>query len=292
MIIGIATLSFFGCKKIALPKKENKAEAPQIFVSGTIIAKVNSMPITLEQLNKEIDTFNQVASDPQKGLKKIETKDEKVEYLNKEFIKRYLLYQEALDKKVDTNPEVREALEAVKMQILIAELLKTELASTDISSSEIQEFYDKNKAFLKSPEERRVREIVTDSEDQAKQALIELLQGKDFAAVASLYSRSPSSSKGGDLGFLQPAKTPTEFDEAVFSPALEKGKFSNIFKGPKGYYIVKIEDIRGGQAKPLSEMREDIKNYLILMKQEKQIQDLIGKLQSQAKIEVFEDKIR
>jgi parvulin-like peptidyl-prolyl isomerase len=130
------------------------------------------------------------------------------------------------------------------------------------------------------------------TEAEAKDILIQLLQGQDFATLAKERSKSASAKDGGDMGFIQKGKASAQFDAAVFSDSLETGKISSIFKGPEGYYIIKLEAKRGGKEKSLSEMWEDIKRGLTFLKQQQAIEDLIGKLSRDAKIEIYEGEIK
>jgi hypothetical protein len=53
-----------------------------------------------------------------------------------------------------------------------------------------------------------------------------------------------------------------------------------------------LEAKRGGKQKPLSEMWDDINRGLVFLKQQKVIEDLIGKLSRDAKIEVTDGEIK
>ena len=104
-------------------------------------------------------------------------------------------------------------------------------------------------------------------------------------------SRAPSSSKGGDLGYLKPGTKSRQFDAAAFSGSLEVGRISNIFKEPDGYYILKLEAKQWGKERTLSEMWDDIKRGLAFLKQQQAIDDLIGEISRESKIEIYEGVI-
>lgn len=295
-IVFISSFFFLlGCDNLGLfPKKTQakKSFAPAVEVKGTVIARVNNMPITLEDLNQEIDAFNQAADQNNKPDAKIITREQKLNYLKNEMVRRALLYQEAMDKGLDRNEEVVKALEKTKMQLLVLELLKDETQKIDVSSKEVEDYYNTYKEQLKEPEERNIREIVVPNEQDAKTILIQLLQGADFATLAKENSKSSSAKDGGDLGFIAKGKKSAQFDAVAFSDSLEAGKTSNIFKGPDGYYILKLEAKKGGKLKSLNDMWDDIKRGLTFLKQQKAIDELIGKLSSAAKIEVYEGEIK
>lgn len=300
-IISIAIISLFlssilGCDKIpfiAPKKKEVKVipVAPVIEVKGAVIAKVNNIPVGLGDLNEEIEEYNaNVPAD--RPEQKINTKEEKIKYLRNEVIRRLLIYQNALDKGLDRNEEVMQAVEKNKRDILVVQNIKDLTKNIDVSSKEVEDYYNTYKEQLKEPEERQISEIVLNSEQEARDILIQLLQGGDFAALAKSNSKSSSAKDGGDLGFIKKGKKSAQFDAAAFSDSLEVGKTSNIFKTPDGYCVIKLEAMRGGKQKPLSEMWDDIKRGLVFLKQQQAVEELTGKLSRDAKIEVYEGEIK
>jgi len=296
MVLIFSFFLLYGCDKILLPgvkKMVPKSERAQLAtaVKGTIVAKVNNIPITLEDLSQEIEAFNAMVPED-KPEAKINTREKKVDYLKNEMIRRTLLYQDALDKGLDKKDVVQKTLEKTKQDLLVMQLISDEASKIEVGSAEIEDYYNRFKEQLKEPEERQSREIVVLTEPEAKDILIQLLQGQDFATLAKERSKSSSAKDGGDIGFIQKGKKFIQFDAVAFSDTLEVGKVSNIFKGPDGYYIIKLEAKRGGKQKSLSEMWEDIKRGLTFLKQQQRIEDLIGKLSREAKIEIYEGEIK
>ncbi|MCX5706998.1 MAG: peptidyl-prolyl cis-trans isomerase [Candidatus Omnitrophica bacterium] len=284
----------FGCDQISKlsPKKDvDRKSASAITVKGAIVAKVNNIPLSLGDLSQEIEAYNAAVPADRPELK-ITTREQKVNYLKNEMIRRALLYQEGLDKGLDREAEVTAALEKTKMQLVVLELIKQETEKIDVSSKEIEDYYNTYKEQLKEPEERQIREIVVPSEQEAKEMLILLLQGSDFATLAKERSKSSSAKQGGNLDYIKKGKKFAQFDGAAFSDTLEVGKISSIFKGPDGYYIVELEAKRGGRQKPISDMWDDIKRGLTFLKQQQKIEALIGKLSRDAKIEVYEGEVK
>ncbi len=269
--------------------KESGATSPA--VRGTIIARVNNASIILEDLNKEIEAYNAMVP-ADKPEAKITTRDQKIDYLKNEMVRRVLLYQDALAKGLDRKEEVLQALEKTKQDLLVMELVRKEAENTEVSSKEIEDYYNSYKDQLKEPEERQVREIVVSSEQEAKDILIQLLQGSDFVTLAKDRSKSASAKDGGDLGFIKKGQKSSQFDAVAFSDTLEAGKISNIFKSPDGYCILKVESRRGGKQKSLTEMWDDIKRGLTFLKQQKKIEELIGNLSRSAKLEFYEGEIK
>ncbi len=281
-----------GCDLLKI-KQEVKEEKPAYTapVKGTVIATVNNTPITLEELNTEIDAYNAMVP-ADKPETKITTREQKVNYLKNELIRRMLLYQDGLAKGLDRIDAVQQDLEKAKQQLVLLELGKVLTENTDVSAKEIEDYYNTYKDELKEPEQRQIREIVVTTEQEAKDVMIQLLQGADFATLARERSRVASSKSGGDLGFIQRQVKFAEFDSVAFSNSLEAGRVSSIFKGPDGYYIIKLEAKQGGGQKSLSELWDNIKRMLVFLKQQQKIQDLVSKLSSEAKIVIDEGKVQ
>lgn len=64
-------------------------------------------------------------------------------------------------------------------------------------------------------------------------------QGKqDFAQLARLYSVDPSSTRGGDLGWLYPGDTVPEFEQAMNALAVKE--ISQPVKSPFGYHLIQV----------------------------------------------------
>ena len=300
VLILISAVSLLaGCDKIFPAKKKAQENKPAstaktsgpIEAKGTVIAKVNNQPITLEELNSEIESYNKEIPADQPN-EKIDTRDKKIAYLKNEMVRRVILAQAAQDKGLDRKEDVVKALDNFKQSILVAELIRQETESVDVSSKEIEDYYNASKDQLKEPEERQIREIMVAGEGEAKDILIELLKGADFAGLAQGRSTAASREKGGDLGYIKKGVKSPKFDDIAFSSTLEVGKFSNYFKAAEGYYILKLEAKREGKVKSLSELWDDIKTGLTFLKKQQKIEELISKLSSSAKIEVIESAIK
>ena len=286
-----------GCDKI--PFLQGLLQKPQSLQKPpyNAIAKVGSFYITQEDLDNEVNNFNELVTAQGVPQDKIDTREKKLAYLKNDLLRKYILYQEALDRGIENREEVARALRDAKISLLVTELLQEETKKIDVSSKDIEDFYNQNKELLKEPEQRRILEIVAPSEAEAKQVYIELLKGADFSTLARQYSKAASAANGGDLGVigleLEPEKRIKfeKFYEVAFSPSLEVGSISNIFNGPDGYYIIKLANIKKSEAKSLSELWDNIKSWLLFREQQKAITDLADKVAREIKAEVYEDKL-
>ena len=110
------------------------------------------------------------------------------------------------------------------------------------------------------------------------------MQGADFAAIAQTQSKGKSASQGGVL----PEFTKAPFDamqKAIAS--LEGGGTSNVFKGPEGlFYIVRVEEKKGGGFKVFADVKTDLISGLTLRKQQAVLLEYIDKLAQKNKVEI------
>ncbi len=296
VVVSLSLGGIFGCDKL-IPGAKKKVEvvsAPAAYAivpKGPIVAKVNNVSIGLDDLNEEIALYNANVPADRPELK-IVSREQKINYLKNEAIRRILIYQHALDNGLDRNEEVRQALEKNKRDLMVLQDIKEMTKGITATSKEVEDYYNNYKEQLKEPEDRQVSEIVVGSEQAARDILIQLLQGADFATLARNNSQAPSAKDGGDLGFIQKGKKSAQFDAAAFADSLEVGRISNIFKTPEGYSIIRLEAKRGGKQKPLSEMWDDINRGLVFLKQQQVVEELIGKLSRDAKIDISEGEIK
>jgi peptidyl-prolyl cis-trans isomerase SurA len=94
---------------------------------------------------------------------------------------------------------------------------------------------------------------VTDAmpEPEVKRRLADLRDrvlkgGQDFGQLARLYSVDPSSTRGGDLGWLYPGDTVPEFERAM--SALQVKEISEPVKTPFGWHLIQVLERKTEQA--------------------------------------------
>jgi len=70
--------------------------------------------------------------------------------------------------------------------------------------------------------------------------------GQDFGQLARLYSVDPSSTRGGDLGWLYPGDTVPEFEQVMNT--LKVGELSEPVKTPFGWHLIQVLERKTEQA--------------------------------------------
>jgi parvulin-like peptidyl-prolyl isomerase len=208
-------------------------------------------------------------------------------------VNQELLYQEAKSRGIQNRQEIKDLADGYLRGLVVRQLMIDVTENITVDPQEIEVFYNQYKDQLGEPEQRHIREIVVGSEDEAKQILVSLLQGGDFASLATEKSISTTKQNAGDLGFItrgQRGEEYKKFDDVAFS--LELGQPSTVFKGPQGYCIVKAEEIKESKVRPITEVWDQVKNSLLPLKQQQRVQELIDKLKANSTIEVKEEMLQ
>jgi peptidyl-prolyl cis-trans isomerase C len=258
--------------------------------SVNIVAVVNGIVVTDADLQFEVEYYNTglLEHDPAG----IHTLSGKADYLKEEIVQRLLLYQEAVKRGLDKSEKFKRLMEKNRQETLALLLINEETGILQTSEEEADKYYRDYQLKLSNLEERHIREILLPTEKEAQDILIRLLQGEDFAVLAEAYSKADSRSNGGDAGFLKKGKRAPAFDKAVFSPDLREGNISSVFFSPEGYFIVKVEDIRRFQGRPLEDMRGEIGNKLLREKKQDKIEKLLLDLRNNSSLEIHEGSIK
>lgn len=81
---------------------------------------------------------------------------------------------------------------------------------------------------------------------RVEEALSRIKAGQDFSQVAASYSEAPDALAGGVLEPRPIDRLPSLYAEAVMK--LRPGEVSEILRSPAGFHIVKLLDVRGGNA--------------------------------------------
>lgn len=120
------------CLTLTACNKDDKAAPSQV------LAKVNDHEITVMQLNGMLRTVGNAAENAT-------VKQSALDFL----IDQEVLQQKAVDLKLDRDPDVMQAIEQAKRQILAAAALnKLQVKPLDPSDADVQKFYDGNPALF------------------------------------------------------------------------------------------------------------------------------------------------
>jgi len=252
------------------PKKAKKAPAA---VAASAPSKVVVNGVTIPQsrfdaMNRELTAQGQ-ADTPERQTA-----------VREELINREVLAQAAARRGLDKDPDIAAQMDMARQAVLVRALFEQEMKKNPITDAQLQQQYENFKASM-GTNEYKVRHILVDKEDEAKQIIADLNKGGDFAKLAKEHSKDPGSKdNGGDLDWGPAARYVKPFADAITS--MQKGQTTATpVKTDFGYHVIRLDDIRPLQVPPFNEMRQQFQQRA----QQQAIQKLVADLRSKAKIE-------
>ncbi|HRF44102.1 MAG TPA: peptidylprolyl isomerase [Candidatus Competibacteraceae bacterium] len=252
------------------------APQPVAFTVPDPVAVINGTPISKA-------TFEQYAQQLRSRTKTDTPEASKA--LVDQLVMEELLVQEANKQKLGDDPQVKQQLEIVKRSLLASTVVRRMLSENAPSEDAIKKEYETAIAAMKG-KEYKASHILVDSEDKAKEIIVELKKGGNFTELAKAKSSDSSAANGGDLGWFTPSMMVPPFAQAVAK--MEKGKFSEEpVQTPFGWHVILLEDSRDATPPSLDELKPQIQQML----QSKMVNDYLEKLRSGAKIEVKEIQV-
>lgn len=250
-------------------------EAGEKPTSSQIAAKVNRNEISVHQVNHAIAHRRDFAPEQAR-----QTAGEALERI----IDQELLMQKALDAKQDRDPQVMQAIEGAKRQILAqAYIDKVAIAASADSHSQenIEKFYKDNPALFERRRIYRIHELVVVAPQEKLHGLkAEATKAKDLNSVMAWL-------KSQELPYTLTTSTrPAEQVPLVILPQMYEMKDGQIAVLPtsRGASVVQL---MGAEEAPVNEQQATpiIKQFLVSRKRLEVAQDEIRKLREQAKIE-------
>jgi parvulin-like peptidyl-prolyl isomerase len=183
-------------------------------------------------------------------------------------------------------------LERIMVQAMRSHNVKTSMIA---SPTKIEDYYRKHRDEFTTKEEIKLRMIMISGQKdtgnaQAQKGLAEevlgrLASGAEFGQTAQLYSEDSTRDNGGDWGWIGRNTLAAPLEKFAFN--MPVGRISNIIDYAGNYYILKVEDKRGGTTRSLAEARADIEKKLI-QDEAQQIQERwIASLRKKAYIRTF-----
>lgn len=272
---GLVALLILGCSKSGEPKKDPKE--PLTGEPTRVVAKVNSDPITLAEVNRIVQAwrsgrFRDIdpnTPEPQLQQKAIDN-----------LLEQRLLVSAAKDAgQAASDADVDAQLQSIKARFpdeaaFQQALQQQGLSETDVKSGfrtdmtiqgfiqksfldtiavtpeQARRYFDQNPGEFAKPEMVHARHILVRTGAQgaeesvarakAEGLLKEVRGGADFAAVAQKGSEDNSAAQGGDLGTFKRGDMVGPFDSTAF--ALAPGEISGLVRTPFGFHIIKVEE--------------------------------------------------
>ncbi|HEY8207778.1 MAG TPA: peptidylprolyl isomerase [Myxococcaceae bacterium] len=108
--------------------------------------------------------------------------------------------------------------------------------------------------------------------------------GTDFADLAKKKSEGPSASDGGDLGYFRRGVMVPEFDKIAFN--LKVGEVGDPIRTKFGWHVIKVEERRAVGLKTFDEMKDELRDKMLMGQLEKYTEDYVQELRQGAAVEI------
>lgn len=282
-------------------------------VSGKVVAEIGPEKITEADLTAILENSidgqlapmasymdpAQLAEQKQKMLEQFKDAQAKHQFLQG-YLAQEILYRQALEEKFPEKPEVKKQLEELTRNVLAQQLMSDLIASRiNITETDLQTYYEANKATYKDPRKARIRHLLVDQE-QAAQGLIEKIKGgEDFAKLAKGSSlEEGTKDKGGQIDidvtpgtYVPVVGNAPELNTAIFA-AQSGSVLDTPFKTDKGWEVVKVDSIQPERQKSFDEVRQEVMRTLSTQKQQEVQTEYIQQMMDKYNVIVHSSALR
>ena len=239
-------------------------------VKNTVMATVNgaSVPAALfEQL---------VASNLAAGAK---DSQELRQAIMNELLARMVLSQEAVKLGLDKAASAQYQLTMARDSVLADLLLQKQASDQPVSADMLQAEYKRQVDLLADQEQVLVKNLVLETEVQAKEVLAALKAGASFEKLAQEKSLDSSKRDGGSLGWLLPGQLIQPLANVVVN--LNKGALAAApIATAVGWQVIRLEDKRKFVAPTFEESKPQVLRGVL----DKQRSEYISKVMKSATI--------
>jgi len=236
-----------------------------------LLAVVDDHPITVQEFQAEM---------LRRGGEANFTTPRQRRALLEDMIRTDVLASNAQKAGYPDNPEVHRAINRLLAEKYQRDTIDEPLAELQVSDGDIEDYYRSHIADFTAPESIHAAIIfvevptnATDEERQARQQRAErarqLAQGPTpgFAELAKQYSDDQDSrAQGGDIGWLTEGESHPRIDKPVLDKIFaidNPWQLSPLLSSGSGFYIVKRLDGHPSQLRPLTEVRNSIRQQLM-----------------------------
>jgi peptidyl-prolyl cis-trans isomerase C len=176
--------------------------------------------------------------------------------LREELNTRELLLREAKKKGLDKSADVKTQMDLTSQTVLVRAYVADWVKANPISDAALQKEYDAIKAQM-GDKEYKVRHILVEKEDDAKEIIVLLQKGDKFEKLAERSKDPGSKANGGDLDWNAPANFVKPFSDAMVK--LPKGKFTTVpVQTQFGWHVIQVDDIREAKVPPFDEVKPQL----------------------------------
>ena len=144
----------------------------------------------------------------------------------------------------------------------------------EISDADLRASYDAHADQYRTPEQRKIEQLLAPDEATIKRAADQVAAGQSFSQVAA--AMSSDKVERSELGPLAKGDLPEALDSVAF--ALQQGAVSTPVQTPFGWHLLRTEQITPEQVQPFTEVADELRRELSLERATNQLPDISTRL--------------
>ena len=185
---------------------------------------------------------------------------------------RELLVREARKKGLDKSPGMKAEMDLTAQTVLVRAYMADYLRAHPVSDDVLRREYDTIKTQM-GDKEYKVRHILVEKEDEAKDIIASLQKGEKFEKLADRSKDTGSKANGGDLDWNAPANFVKPVADAMVG--LQKGKFTTTpVQTQFGWHVIQLDDILDAKVPSFDEVKPQLAQRMQGQVVEKYLRDL------------------
>ena len=195
-------------------------------------------------------------------------------------INQEVIAQEAVKRGLDKQGQVAARLELDRQGILAQAFFEDYFKKNPVTDDMLKKEYERLKPQMPA-KEYRVRHILVQKEDEAKNLIAQIRKGASFEKLAGEHSiDTGSKARGGDLDWAPAERYEKPFAETVVK--MKKGQMTDApVQSDFGFHVIRVEDERATKVPSFDEAKQQLQQLV----QNQVVQKAIADLRAKAKVE-------
>ena len=249
------------------------------YKSDKVVALVNGQKIYKSQITQRLQEVFQNSDSSELNMEKLPK--EVLEILAKDIFIQDQLDKRARRFRIIKSKETKKKVDEYTRKLTRKEYLDS-VIKEKITDEAVKEKYVELVSELSGKKEIRLRHILLQSENQARNIFNKIRAGQSFENLAAKYSIDKATAdKGGDLGYVIEGGLTSEFADVVES--MKIGEVSDPIQTEYGWHLVKVEDIKDAEIAPFESIKDAVKEEM----QSQEIKNIFADISNDAKIEIL-----
>jgi len=204
--------------------------------------------------------------------------------LIKDLVDMSLLAEQAKSKKLDNQEDFKARMSFINLSMLSQVAMIDFLDNNEIPEERLKKEYDQHIGDM-AFKEYKASHILLNDETVAKEVISKLNKGTKFEDLAKEYSKGPTGSKGGDLGWFDLKRMVPEFSQAL-AALKDKAYTKEAVQTQFGWHVI----LRTGERDGTPPSFEELKPRISASLEQELIQSHLKALRKGATINITEEK--